>query len=465
MAAALGIDLGGGSLRVGVVSPAGEVLQLATQRHTTGAEADPKEWWDALLRLLAALDLTDIAGVGLSGFGRSQVLADAAERPLRPAICFADTRAGAQAAAMGHVARNTWTAMSAWHPLARLAWVAEHEPAVFAATRMLLQPKDWLALQLTGQAATDRIGAAWALDAKGRMRNLAPFNRAGVDPGLLPLLLDPWEEVGRVRSVPALAGARVFIGGLDTWCATLGAGVGEADGYVVTGTTEVAGMLSRELLTLEGRVTLPWGEGLFHTGGPSGAGGACLDWLAEILGLRDAAAVAAMAGTAGEADLPLFLPDLDGVRAPLWQAAARGAFFGLAAQHGAAEMARAVLEGVALSNAAVLEGMAPARVVVAGGGARSDLWCQIRADVLGVDIVRATAEEPGVVGAALAAFVGLGTHADLAAAREVAGQGGRVFRPVPAAAVGYRALLPLFTAARAAALPIAAELPRLHTKS
>lgn len=461
----LGIDLGGGSLRVGTVSREGALLSLVAKPHRIGAEADPEDWWQALLGLLARIDLSEVKGIGLSGFARSQVLTDAAGVPLRPALCFDHAGAAEVAAEMAHVARGTWTEMSAWHPLARLAWVARTEPAVFARTRMVLQPKDWLALRLTGAAAADKISNAWAIDARGRARNLAPFNRARIDSGLLPELLEPWQAVGRVRGVPGLAGVPVFIGAMDTWCAALGAGVGLGDGYVIAGTTGVAGVVTPEAEPLEGRVTLPWGGGLFHTGGPAGAGGACLDWLAEALGLRDAEAAAGMAQAGAWTPPLLFLPDFAGVRAPLWQAGARGAFLGLEARHQAAELALGVLEGVAMAEAAVIEGLQPARVIVSGGGARSDFWCRIRAGVLGVDVLRAGTAEPGVVGAGLLALVGLGVLEDLDAARDVAQGGMTRFTAMPGAEARYAALRPLFAAARAACLPISAGLAAGFTRT
>lgn len=454
----LGIDLGGGSLRAGVVTRDGEILALVSSAHRIDAEADPAEWWRALQGLLAGLDLRGVGGVGLSGFGRSQVLLDAAGQPVRPALCFSDMRATVEAAELSDAARGSWTPMSAWHPLARLAWVARHEPAAYRATRQVLQPKDWLARCLTGQAASDRIGNAWALDAKGRNRDLSPFRRARIDPALLPILLDPWERVGVVRGVPALEGVPVFCGALDTWCATLGAGVGEGDGYIIAGTTDAAGMLTDAPQRLEGRMTLPWGEGLFHTGGPSGAGGACVDWFAGLAGLHDGATVAEIAEAAAPGAGPLFLPDLEGARAPLWQAEARGAFIGLQTAHRAPELARAVLEGVAMADAAVLEGLSPTRMVLSGGGARSEHWCRLRAGVLGQPVWRPAATEPGVLGAGLVALIGGGVLADLDAARAIAREGEVAFEALPDAEQRYGVLKPLFRAARAALRPISHEL-------
>lgn len=112
MAVVLAIDLGGGSLRAALVTDAGAITASVSAAHRTGVEADAQAWWTALVALLDALPLEDvrgdIAGVGLSGFTRSQVLVDARGDPVRPAQCFADGRATGEAAALAGAAAGTW---------------------------------------------------------------------------------------------------------------------------------------------------------------------------------------------------------------------------------------------------------------------------------------------------------------------------------------------------------------------
>jgi xylulokinase len=452
MRSVLAIDLGGTSLRVGRVDDAGNLLALASHPHRIGEEADAWDWWHALLALLPeVLDDTPPAGIGLSGFTRSQVLVDASGDPVRPAQCFPDGRATAEAAEIAAFAAAGWTEPSAWHPLARLLWVARHDPAAWARARTLLQPKDWLALRLTGCAATDRIANAWAVP-----RDAGPAGHA-----LLPPMLAPTDRVGLVRGIAGLNGIPVFCGAMDTWCATLGAGAVCAGGaYIVSGTTDSAGVIGTAPAPRPGLVTLPWGEGLFHTGGPSNAGADCLAWAAGLLGLADAGAVAALAGTAAPAKL-LFLPYLTGERVPLWQPDARGVLLGLHRAHGPAELARAVLEGVALANRDVLEraGLpAAAEIRLSGGGARSDVWCRIRADLLGRPVLRARAEETGLVGAASVAWTGLGRFARLAEAQAAMAGGGTRFAPDPAARGRAEALFRHFRAAQAVCVGMAADM-------
>ena len=459
----LAIDLGGTSLRAGLVDAAGAIHRLATHPHRIAEEANPEDWWTALQTLIADLrcDPKTIAGIGLCGFTRSQILVDAAGDPVRPAQCFPDGRAEPESLALAGAESGTWTAMSAWHPLARLRWAQTHDPAAFARARHLLQPKDFLGLRLTGRAATDRIANAWALNRDIGQPATTPWQHARLDPALLPALLNPQDQLGTVQTGP-LAGAPVFTGAMDTWCATIGAGsVRPGGAYIVSGTTDVAGLFTTEPRTEPGLVTLPWGDGLFHLGGPSQAGADCAAWAAGLLGAPDIPALAALATQAdGRGGPLLFLPYLTGERAPLWQPGARGVFLGLHRDHGPPALARAVLEGVAFANRDLLtRAKIPFdALVLCGGGSRSDVWCQIRADILGAPIHRSDVAEPGLVGAAACAWVGLGRYAIFAAAQAAMAGQRQVFTPDPVRQRRYDALFPHFQRLQAATLPLTIDL-------
>ena len=193
---------------------------------------------------------------------------------------------------------------------------------------------------------------------------------------------------------------------------------------------------------------------------PSGAGGDCLQWLAEMLGQPDVASVAALAERAVVNGTPLlFLPALSGERAPSWAASSRGMFAGLDRGHGAAELARAVMEGVAFADRDLLGGLPFDRLFLGGGGARSDLWCQIRADVLGCQVLR-TSEQPGLVGAALVAWAGLGAYPTLSAAQAALSERADVFRPDRTVIARYQRLFEMFKHLQTAAATLAHGLSR-----
>ena len=424
MESVLAVDLGGTSLRVARVAASGVVLALAARQHRIGIEADAESWWTMLADAVAEIGTAGVKGICIGGFTRSQVLVDAAGTPVRPAQCFPDGRAvpidGAES--------GTWMEMTAFHPVARLAWVARHDPAALAQARHVLQPAEFLAFRLTGRPAADRIANSWAIERDTGAVTTAPLRHAGLDPSLLPDLLMPGTRLGETNGIAGLVGVPVFLGSMDTWVATIGAGIGRpGDAYIIAGTTDAGGVLTAEPSPRPGLVTLPWGDGAFHTGGPSAAGGACLAWAATLLGLPNAAALVELASPSPPRPPLLFLPALVGTRAPHWQPAARGALLGLDAGHSQADIARAILEGIACADRDLFGGLDSTRVVIAGGGA-SDRACQIRADILARDIHR-IAGEPGLAGAAILAWTGLGAYPTIAAAQAAMVRPDHVFTP------------------------------------
>ncbi len=463
METVLAIDLGGSSLRAALVARDGTVVASAQRTHRIAEEADATTWWDMLLDTVSELPSSEVRAIVPTGFTRSQVLVDAAGNPVRPAQCFPDTRATAEAAALAGAAKGTWVEMTAFHPLARLAWARADDAFAFARARHLLQPKDYLTLRLTGRTAADRISNAWALERRTGRRSLSVFNAAQIYTGLLPDLHDPWDIVGRcTAALPGYEGIPVLCGAMDTWCAALGAGAARpGDAYLIAGTTDAGGVLSDTPTDTEGLVTLPWGIGLFHTGGPSGAGADCLHWLADLLGQPDPAAIVALAEAASPAAAPLiFLPALSGERAPSWAATTRGSFAGLDRDHGPAELSRAVLEGVAFADRDLLGGLPFDRLFLAGGGARSDLWCQIRADVLGCQVLR-TGDQPGLLGAAMLGWAGLGEFPSLPAAQSAFTATADEFRPDHSTSARTQRLFEAYKQVQSAAATMAHTLSRL----
>lgn len=438
----LAIDLGGTSLCAALVGRGGDILASAVRTHSLGEEGDPDGWWAMLVEAVAELPAAEVRAIIPTGFSSSQVLVDRAGKAVRLAKCFPRHGATAEAEELAAITRGTWLEMTPCHPLARLRWVQTHDPEAFARARHVLQPKDWLVLRLTGRTATDRVSNAWALERRGGLRALSLFRRARIDAGLVPEMFEPWQVVGPCTGLEGLAGVPVLCGAMDSWCASLGVGSGcLGDAYLISGTYDAGGVLTDVPLEAEGLATQPWGSGLFHTGGWSGGGVDCLQWLAGLLGEPDAAAVVALAGAA-DPDLPplLFLPGLSGEGAPGWSAATRAGFAGLHRAHGPAELARSVLEGVAFADRDLLGGLPFERLLIGGSFAQVDSWCQIRADVLGCPVIRAGTETPGLTGAALAGWTGLGVYPTLGAAQSALAEPARTFQPDPAMASRYQRL-------------------------
>lgn len=446
--AVLTVDLGGTFMRAGLFDRRGKLLALQSrpvpgaERSIGAEEQDAEDWWKLLCRLVRDL-LADkgvkgakLDGIAITGITRTQVFLSENGRLARPAIMWRDARAVAEAAALREAVATSGLApeladqspISAYHPIARLLWVKTHEPKVLDKTRWVLQPKDFLNFRLTGRAGGDVLSSAALLDRTGHGPRAggavgALFGRLGLNPQLVPDLAEPEKVLGPVqKKLPApfdkLAGVPVFVSTMDTWCATLGIGANHAGlAYDIAGTSEVVGLITKKQASVPGLITVPWGDGLTHIGGPSQAGADCLVWFAEaVAGDASPSAIDKLMAGLPRAQRqplgPIFLPYLAGERTPLWDPDARGVFFGVDRAHGQADLLGAVLEGVAFSNRHVLElaehaaGVRAQAIRIAGGGARFDLWCQIKADATGREVVRTEMAEAGLFGAALVVLHG-----------------------------------------------------------
>ena len=463
----LGADLGTSALKLAAVTPQGEVraavrVPYRTPRAAAGrAECDPRLWWRALRAGLAHLaqriPLHQVAGIGCCGQTRAQVFLGASGRILYPAILWADQRAGAEAEELaqrfaGRRQRGRFAVpqtFDASAPLARLLWMRRHEPALLEATRYVLQPKDFLGHRLTGEWAGDGASNFQLLSCFDPPAATPVLEEFGLPKALLPPLAAPWQVVGAVsaragRATGLRPGVPVVAGTQDGLCTAIGIG-GAADRVAVdvTGSTDSVGLCTRRP-PRPGRVGIvPITAGLTFCGGPTQVSGEALQWLAEAIGLprRGDGALGALpvlrlaerapAGDGG----PLFLPYLLGARAPLWDGFARGVFFGLTRRHGASQLARAAVEGIAFSVRHLLEAaedVAGAQAIelrVAGPAGGSVFWNQMKADILGRPVRQPAVLEGGVLGAALLAAVGTGRYADVTQAAKRMVRLARTYRP------------------------------------
>lgn len=427
----IGIDVGTTATKATLIDASGRELAGFTRPHATDrtgpgkAEQSPRDWMASVLAALqhfsTTQDLSGLLGIGLCSQVNTHVFVDEHGEPVRPAITWQDTRAAADAARLdAQVAperKTEWfggpVPVDASHALSRMAYVARTEPDAWAATRYLLLPKDYCVLQLTGAVAGDPVAAVGLVDTEGRyvipLLDLVP----GAADRLPPL--HPFHQVvGHIQAGLPCAGTPVVVGAMDAWGGMFGCGVVEdGDAMYQSGTSEIAGVVSSRVVPTPGVILFPPYEGIRMHAAPTQSGGASLAWLSALLG-RTPAELSALAGTASTRSMPLFLPHLEGERAPIWDAASRGAFARLDSSVGPAEMTRAVMEGVAFSVRWAFEALgksagAPVgRINIGGGGAQSDVWCQIRADILGVPLQRAAVPAAAALGAAILAGVGCG---------------------------------------------------------
>lgn len=414
------------------------------------AEQNPADWWNAVVA--ATRDLiartgtaaTDIAGLVVSGQMMGAVLLDADGEPARPAIIWADTRAGAQQrelevaigaerayGILGHRLNPTYS-------VEKIMWVRDNEPDTWTRVRRVCVAKDFIVLRLTGRLATDRSDASGtnAYDQARGTWSDEVLQAARLDPALFPEILESTQIAGTLTDAAAAAlglhtGVRVVMGGGDGPLAAVGSGVvaPEDGAYVCLGTSSWISFAADAPLHDPAMRTFTFDNvvpGSFVPTATMQAGGASVQWIAEALSPDPAhpetSRLTAEASVDVDTDDLYFLPYLLGERSPMWDPDARGVFLGLARHHGRAHLVRAVLEGTAFNLLSCIQafresGAVIDRIDAVGGGAQSDVYLSVLADVWGVPVRRRTiVEEANSLGAAVTAAVGLGLT-DFSAAR------------------------------------------------
>ncbi len=436
----IGIDVGTTAIKAILIDRNGRRLAdyarpVGMSRPVPGfAEQDPADWMDGVLAALTRFthehNLSGLLGIGICSQVNTHVFVDANGKPLMPAITWQDGRAAPDAAALD--ARVTAEQKLRWfgapipidasHALSRLAYSERVHPDIFFGSAYLLLPKDYCVMQLTGAVGSDAISAVGLTGADLRyvaeLLDLVPAAHKKLPP------LHPFTHVaGSVREGLPCAGVPVVTGVMDAWAGMFGTGVvADGDAMYQTGTSEIPGIVSANVTPTPGVIVFPPYEGIVLHAAPTQSGGAALSWLGGVLS-KTPAEMSALAATTPPSDaIPLFLPHLQGERAPLWDAATRGVFARMDARAGTAEMVVSVMEGVAFSVRLAFDALQKSAGVkltsanIGGGGARADAWCQIRADALGFALRRTAVPDVAAIGAAILAGLGSGAFASLPAA-------------------------------------------------
>lgn len=444
------IDVGTSGARASAFDVAGPpVLQVRRSYPTFlpaegWAEQDARRWQSAALSALGTLARSlgqryRVCAVAVTGQCPSVVPLDHRDMPLRPGIIYRDNRATAAAAWMREkfgddtLHRLTGHVPAAFHVAAKVLWLRAHEPDVFAATRRFVQPSDYVALALTGNATTDwSMAAATAvLDLRARRWATDLMEGLGLDTETFPAVVPSWSIAGEIR--PALAhrlglpkAVPVVAGAGDSIACALGAGVTQGGPVSeMAGSSSCFNSVTSEPLADHDVTHYPSivADHGYVTEVGINTTGEALDWLAQILytgstrpprrddyARIENAAAAAEPGAAGL----LFAPVLgDGERD---DPALRGAITGLSLRHDRGALARATMEGVACGIRARLTTLGRAstpatELRVSGGGAGMPVWNQIKADVTGIPVVRVPGDSTAA-GAAMLAGLGAGIYRD-----------------------------------------------------
>ena len=453
----VGLDIGTSSVKAGVFDLDGRKVALARARygihspHEGWAEQNPADWWagakQALNAVMTGVDPARVAGVGLCGQCPGHVLVDEAGDAIGNAIIWRDRRATREAQWLaenipGEQAAKwigTFLGADAATPPARLLWLRDNLPDDWERTSVVLQPKDYIGLKLTGEAQTD-IHSAYCLvnPVTGKYED-DYFDLLGLSTEKMPAALSLTDPLGVVSSRAAEqtglpVGVPVIVGTIDAWCDNLAGGVTQTGAAVdVAGTSEMVSMYS-QVDYPGGPVFLArLGDELRFLCGPTQAGGDTLRWFSDGFLQNNSGQVtppelgaggrfqdkfdrlqSLAEGVPAGSDGVIFLPYLYGERAPIWDPAAKAGFLGLTGAHDLRHCVRAVYEGVGFAIRDILEiceGINSRQaecLIICGGGSQSRFWNQIKADIIQRCVKPTQVSESACLGAAILASVGVG---------------------------------------------------------
>jgi xylulokinase len=460
----LGLDLGTQSLKAIVCDEFLTVRGRCAIAYTPlypepgRAEQDPHAWEAALAPAVAGalaaarVEPIEITAIAVAGQLDGCVAVDARGAPLGAALIWQDRRAMAQAARIdaADVFARTGQVADASHMAPKIAWLREHG----AAAARFHQPVSYLVERLTGAAVLDPALASTTmlLDLATAQWSQPLLDAFAISRAELPELRDTCAIAGTLtvagaRLIGLHAGTPVAVGTGDDFANALGAGITTPGSIVcAVGTAEVVGAVAHAIV-LDRVAAEPMVEThVFPAGGffvehPGWLAGGAIRWAVELLGLSGDAELDALAATVpAGADGVTFLPALAGAMTPVWRPHARATLHGLAAGHTRAHVARAILEGLTFACRDVVDrlialGLPAREVVLVGGGARSRVWAQLRADTLGLVHRIAASPDACPLGAAMIAAVAAGVYPDLATAAARVPPTIEAFQPAPSTAL------------------------------
>ncbi|WP_308465828.1 FGGY-family carbohydrate kinase [Rathayibacter soli] len=432
--AVFAVDIGTSSSKAILVRLDGTVIRSGTRQHTVKrphpgwVEMDALVWWEEVVSLAHELcepGGAQVIAVGVSGMGPCVLLTDEAGTPLRPAILYGvDTRATKQIAELTkrfgehEILQRGGSVLTTQAAGAKIVWIAENEPDVYASAKRLFMPASWLGFRLTGQYVLDQHSASQCTplyDAQA-LEWYRPWSD-NVAPGIfLPPLKWPGEAAGILTTAAAAEtglpeGIPVITGTIDAWSEAISVGAqNPGDLMLMYGTTMFL------VHTVHKPLTSPslWGTvgalpGTRNLAGGMSTSGAITGWLRELFGSRDYPQLLRLAEESGPgARGLLMLPYFAGERTPIMDPQARGMIAGLTVSHTAGDLYRAALEATGLGIRHNIETMEAAggqidRIVAVGGGTQGGVWTQIVTDIIGREQVIPTQTIGASYGAAFLA--------------------------------------------------------------
>lgn len=437
----IGVDLGTSGVKLILTDDKGKIIKSVSRSYdlmipkSTWAEQDPNIWYkeslDALKELVKGYE-DQIEAMAFSGQMHGLVILDNNDKVLRPAILWNDQRTVNEVEylnndyGMDKLLEETGNIALTGLTAPKILWVKKHEPEIFKQISKIMLPKDYLAYKLSGVFATDVSDVSGTLyyDVKNKKYSRDILNTMGVAPSQLPEVFESYEKIGLLKKeildeLNIEKDVSVIIGGGDQAVGAVGVGVVE-DGKasISLGTSGVI-FVASEQFKID---TQSHFQSYCHTNGNYhimsvmlNAAGA-LKWWSEKIFNQDNYGLFfdGVEESSIHNDL-FFLPYLSGERAPINDPNAQGVFLGLDLSHSKNDLDRAVIEGITFGLKQSFDkikalGIDIPRVRITGGGAKSEVWAQMIADILDVEVYTMENEEGPALGAAILAMVGNGLY-------------------------------------------------------
>lgn len=452
----LSVDIGTSSCKVVIFNIDGQVMAQTSGSYNVYypkedyAEQDPNEWWQASCYAIkesieiSKINPSNIVGIGVDGQSWSAIAIDKEGQVLTNTPIWMDTRAKAICDKVNdrigedkifNLAGNSFLPS---YTTPKVLWYKEHMPEVYKKTSTILQSNSFIVYRLTGVKSQDKSqGYGYhCFDMRNGRWDYDMAKEIGIDTSLLPEIYDCHDVVGRVTKEAAeltglAEGIPVVAGGLDAACGTLGAGVinpgqtqeqgGQAGGMSIC----IDEYKAHKSLILGYHVV----PNLWLLQGGTVGGGGVMKWFEEEFAdyermqedVLNKSSLDQLNDIAREiapgSDQLVFLPYMMGERSPIWDPNAKGVYYGLDFNKTKGHMVRACMEGVAFSlqhnlDVAKSIGVEAEEIRAMGGAANSELWTQIKSDIIGKEIKVPSSDTATAMGAAILAGVGVGVYKD-----------------------------------------------------
>ena len=413
-------------------------LPLTSALSDLRVEQDASEWWAKALQVMGKsireAGIKTLDAITVTASASCLVCLDKEGEPLAPVMMVSDKRAQREAEEISRlpefmeVREKTGLAMSSSLLLPKILWVKHHAGEIFKQTAYFLTPNAYLLHRLCGRPVTDCLDAEkfhYSPVEESYPKNLLKALGFGIES--LPQVAEIGTSVGvlseNIKHAFALEGeTEIIVSSYDAICSFFGSGASEeGEASDVSGTVTVFRTLSYKPICKKGEAKVY--ESLYRpekariVGGSNNLGGGLIEWAKQCYYQNEPYPYEVMEKEAAETVLGanglIFLPYLLGERAPIWNDDARGVFFGLERMHTRKDMTRAVFERagfIDLDMKAAIEetGIRIKQVRLSGGLARVNLVSQLKADILGLDVLVLSEFETTSTGAAMLAFIGLG---------------------------------------------------------